>query len=219
MQTEIQQAVGKRVPLYLSLWVQVSVEILLGVVLGRLAPHTALAIKPLGDGFIRLITMVITIVIFCTVVTGIAGMQDIKKVGRVGGKAMLYFGIVSTPALLLGLVAGNLAHPGRGLNVNPATLDVNAVSDYAGAAKAQTTAQFLLHVIPNTLVDPFSRGDILQVVFASVLFGIALAMMRSKAEPLLRIITKWTVQCFARHSGRRKALSRRPHIPLPGSTL
>lgn len=188
MQTDIQPTVEKRVPLYRSLWVQVTVAILLGVVLGRLAPQTAVAMKPLGDGFIRLITMVITIVIFCTVVTGIAGMQDMKKVGRVGGKALLYFEIVSTLALLLGLVAGNLAHPGSGLNVNPATLDVSAVSDYAGAAKAQTTAQFLLHIIPNTLVDAFSRGDILQVVFVSVLFGIALAMMRSKAEPLLRII-------------------------------
>ena len=105
--------------------------------------------KPLGDGFIRLITMIITLVIFCTVVTGIAGMEDMKKVGRVGGKALLYFEIVSTLALLMGMVVGNLVHPGAGFNVNPATLDAKAVADYAGAAKAQSVTDFLMHIIPD----------------------------------------------------------------------
>jgi aerobic C4-dicarboxylate transport protein len=188
MRTEIAPDVQLRKPFYQSLSVQVTVAILLGVALGRFAPQTAIAMKPLGDGFIKLIAMVITVVIFCTVVTGIAGMQDMKKVGRVGGKALLYFEIVSTLALLIGLVAGNLAHPGSGLNVNPATLDVKAVAEYSGAAKAQNTTQFLLHIIPNTMVDAFARGDILQVVFISVLLGVALAMMHDRAEPLLRLL-------------------------------
>src|ERR1700680_2972379 len=121
--------------------------------------------KPLGDAFIRLITMIITILIFCTVVTGIAGMQDLKKVGRVGGKALLYFEIVSTLALLIGLVVGNVVRPGAGFNINPATLDAKAVADYAGQAKAQSISEFLLHVIPTTVVDAFAKGDILQVLF------------------------------------------------------
>jgi len=195
--TEITRSGGKRKPFYQSLWVQVVAAILLGVALGRFAPNAAIAMKPLGDGFIKLITMVITVVIFCTVVTGIAGMQDMKKVGRVGGKALLYFEIVSTVALLLGLVAGNLAQPGKGLNVNPATLDVKAVAEYTGAAKAQSATQFLLHIIPRTIVDAFATGDILQVVFISVLFGVALAMLRSRADSLLRILDSLTEAIFA----------------------
>ena len=159
----------KRKPFHKSLWVQVAVAIFLGVAMGRFSPAHAIAMKPLGDGFIKLITMVITVVIFCTVVTGIAGMQDMKKVGRVGGKALLYFEIVSTLALFVGLIAGNLVHPGTGLNVDPATLDAKTVADYAGAAKAQSPTQFLVHIIPNTIVDAFAKGDILQVVFISVL--------------------------------------------------
>jgi aerobic C4-dicarboxylate transport protein len=188
MSTAITAVVEKRKPFHRSLWVQVGLAIVLGVALGRFSPHLAVAMKPLGDGFIKLITMVITIVIFCTVVTGIAGMQDMKKVGRVGEKALLYFEIVSTLALLIGLVAGNLIHPGRGLNLDPSTLDVKAVSDYAGAAKAQSTSQFLLHIIPNTLVDAFAKGDILQVVFISVLFGLALAALGKRAEPLVKVL-------------------------------
>lgn len=178
----------KRQPFHKSLWVQVGIAILLGVVLGHFMPTAGVAMKPLGDGFIRLITMVITMVIFCTVVSGIAGMQDMKKVGRVGGKALLYFEVVSTLALLMGLIAGNLFHPGAGLNVDPSTLNVGAVSEYAGAAKAQSAVQFLLHIIPNTLVDAFAKGDILQVVFISVLVGLATASMGKAADPLVRIL-------------------------------
>src|SRR5579871_2298258 len=128
----------KRKPFYSTLWVQVLFAMVLAVIFGYISPTHAIAMKPLGDAFIRLITMIITLIIFCTVVSGIAGMQDMKKVGRVGGKALLYFEIVSTLALFIGLVVGNVVKPGSGFNVNPATLDAKAVSDYAGQAKAQT---------------------------------------------------------------------------------
>jgi len=143
------------------------------------------AMKPLGDAFIRLISMVITLIIFCTVVSGIAGVQDIKKVGRVGGKALLYFEIVSTLALLVGMLVGNVVHTGAGLNVDPATLDAKAVANYAGAAKAQSVTDFIMHIIPATVVDAFARGDILQVVLVSILFGFALSAMGSRSKPLL----------------------------------
>ena len=196
MTTATIATVKKRKPFHKSLWVQVAVAILLGVALGRLSPAHAVAMKPLGDGFIKLITMVITVVIFCTVVTGIAGMQDMKKVGRVGGKALLYFEIVSTLALFVGLIAGNLVHPGTGLNVDPATLDAKTVADYAGAAKAQSPTQFLVHIIPNTVIDAFAKGDILQVVFISVLFGVAIAAMGKQAAPLVSVIDTVTGAIF-----------------------
>src|SRR5690348_5481999 len=156
---------------YSSLWVQVTVGIALAIIFGALSPTRAVAMKPLGDAFIRLITMIITVMIFCTVVTGIAGMQDLRKVGRVGGKALLYFEIVSTLALVIGLFVGNVVHPGTGFNVDASTLDTRAVSDYAGQAKTQTVTDFLMHIIPTTLVDAFAKGDILEVVLVSLLFG------------------------------------------------
>src|SRR5881398_3110364 len=145
-------------PFYKVLYVQVLFAIIIGVLLGIYDPSLATAMKPLGDGFVKLIKMIIAPVIFCTVVSGIAGMQDMKKVGRVGGKALLYFEIASTLALLIGLVVGNVVRPGSGFNINPATLDAKAVSDYAGQAKAQTVTDFLLHIIPNTIVDAFAKG-------------------------------------------------------------
>jgi aerobic C4-dicarboxylate transport protein len=172
-------------PFYRSLWGQVLLGIVIAIVLGYFRPHTAVAMKPLGDAFIRLISMIITLVIFCTVVTGIASMQDMKKVGRVGGKALLYFEIVSTLALLVGMVVGNVVHTGAGFNVNPATLDAKAVANYAGAAKAQTVTDFIMHIIPTTVVDAFAKGDILQVVLVSILFGFALSAMGSRSKPLL----------------------------------
>src|SRR5580693_2066785 len=164
-------AAVRKKPFYASLWVQVLLAIVFAIAFGYLSPTEAMAMKPLGDGFIRLITMII----FCTVVSGIASMQDMKKVGRVGGKALLYFEVVSTLALFIGLVIGNLVHPGSGFNVDAAHLDANAVADYAGQAKAQSVADFLLHIIPNTIVDAFAKGDILQVVFVAILFGLALS--------------------------------------------
>jgi aerobic C4-dicarboxylate transport protein len=175
-------------PFYANLWVQVLIAIALAIVFGQLNPSKAIAMKPLGDGFIRLITMIISLIIFCTVVSGIASMQDMKKVGRVGGKALLYFEVVSTLALFIGLVVGNLVHPGSGLNVNAANLDAKAVADYAGQAKAQTIPEFLLHIIPTTIVDAFAKGDILQVVFVSVLFGFALSALGDRGKPLITVI-------------------------------
>jgi aerobic C4-dicarboxylate transport protein len=183
-------------PFYTILWAQVLIAIALAVALGYFSPGRAVAMKPLGDAFIRLITMIITVVIFCTVVSGIAGMQDIKKVGRVGGKALLYFEIVSTLALFMGLVVGNVARPGSGLNVNPATLDAKAVADYAGQAKAQSVTDFLLHIIPTTVVDAFARGDILQVLLVALLFGFALSSMGPRCKPLVDLFEALTHAVF-----------------------
>src|SRR5216684_1957228 len=138
-------ATPRRKAFYASLWVQVLIAMVLAIALGYFSPARAAAMKPLGDAFIRLITMIITILIFCTVVSGIAGMQDLKKVGRVGGKALLYFEIVSTIALVIGLIVGNVVRPGAGFNVNAASLDARAVADYAGQAKAPSVTNFLMH--------------------------------------------------------------------------
>ena len=183
-------------PFYASLWVQVVFAIALAVIFGHFGPSAAVAMKPLGDAFIRLITMIITVIIFCTVVSGIAGMQDMKKVGRVGGKALLYFEFVSTVALALGLVVGNLVRPGSGFNVNPATLDPRAVAEYAGQAKAQSVTDFFMHIIPTTMVDAFAKGDILQVVFVSLLFGFALSAMGPRCKPLLELLDSLTQAVF-----------------------
>ncbi len=172
-------------PFYMGLSFQVLVGVGLAIILGYISPARAVAMKPLGDAFIRLITMIITLVIFCTLVTGIAGMDNMKKVGRVGGKALLYFEVVSTLALLIGLVVGNVVHPGSGFNIDPATLDARAVAEYAGQAKAQSITEFLVHIIPNTIVDAFTRGDILQVLFVSLLFGFALSLAGPRCKPLV----------------------------------
>jgi aerobic C4-dicarboxylate transport protein len=181
---------------YTSSSVQVLFAVALAIALGCLRPATAIAMKPLGDAFIRLIAMIITLLIFCTVVTGIAGMEDLKKVGRVGGKALLYFEIVSTLALFIGLVVGNVVHPGSAFNVNAAQLDARAVADYAGQAKAQSVSDFLLHIIPNTVVDAFSKGDILQVLLVSVLFGFALSAAGTRSKPLLDFFNVMTDVVF-----------------------
>lgn len=183
-------------PFYTSLSAQVLFGVAVAIALGYFRPTTAIAMKPLGDAFIRLITMVITLVIFCTVVTGIAGMQDMKKVGRVGGKALLYFEFVSTLALVVGLIVGNVFHPGSGLNINPATLDAKAVAGYAGQAKEQTVADFLLHIITNTVVDAFAKGDILEVLLVSVLFGFALSIVGPRCKPLVEVIDALTHAVF-----------------------
>jgi aerobic C4-dicarboxylate transport protein len=181
---------------YTSSSFQVLVAIGVAITLGYLRPATAIAMKPLGDGFIRLITMIITLIVFCTVVTGIAGMKDMKKVGRVGGKALVYFEIISTLALFIGLVVGNIAQPGRGFNINPATLDPRAVADYAGQAKAQSVAEYVMHIIPTTVVDAFAKGDILQVLVVSVLFGFALSAVGSRCKPLVDLFDALTHAVF-----------------------
>src|ERR1700682_338472 len=175
----------KKKPFYTSLSWQVLFGIAVAIVLGIVRPATAVAMKPLGDGFIRLITMIIAVIIFCTVVTGIAGMQDMKKVGRVGGKALLYFEVVSTLALIIGLLVAHVTHPGSGLTINPATLDAKAVAGYAGQAKAQSVGDFILHIIPTTIVDAFAKGDILQVLLVAILFGFALSAAGPRCQPLV----------------------------------
>jgi len=183
-------------PLYANLWVQVLIAIVLAVALGYFNPTKAIAMKPLGDAFIRLITMIISLIIFCTVVSGIASMQDMRKVGRVGGKALLYFEAVSTLALFIGLVVGNLVRPGSGFNVTPANLDAKSVADFAGQAKAQSVTQFLLNIIPTTVVDAFAKGDILQVVFVAMLFGLALSTLGDRGKPFVTLLDSLTQTVF-----------------------
>jgi len=185
-----------KLPFYRVLWVQVLFAVALAIVLGYIDPSRAIAMKPLGDAFIRVITMIITLIIFCTVVSGIAGMENLKKVGRVGGMALLYFEVVSTIALLVGLVVGNLVQTGSGFNVNAATLDVKSVADYAGQAKAQSVTEFLMHIIPTTVVDAFAKGDILEVVFVALLFGLALSAAGPRAKPFIELIDSLTHVVF-----------------------
>jgi aerobic C4-dicarboxylate transport protein len=187
----------RKKPFYTGLSFQVLAGVAIAIILGYVNPTTAAAMKPLGDAFIRLITMIITLVIFCTLVTGIAGMDDMKKVGRVGGKALLYFEVVSSLALLVGLLVGNLVHPGSGFNINPATLDAGAVAQYAGQAKAQSITEFLVHIIPNTVVDAFAKGDILQVLLVSLLFGFALSIAGPRCKPLVDMLAALTRAVFA----------------------
>jgi aerobic C4-dicarboxylate transport protein len=163
-----------RKPLYTSLYLQVIVAIIIGVLLGHFFPQNGEAMKPLGDGFIKLIKMIIAPIIFCTVVVGIAGMEDMKKVGKTGGYALLYFEVVSSIALLVGLAIVNVVQPGAGMNVDPATLDQKGIAAYTKPGQMQSTTDFLLNVIPNTVVDAFAKGEILQVLLFAVLFGFAL---------------------------------------------
>ncbi|MFM0495826.1 dicarboxylate/amino acid:cation symporter [Paraburkholderia caledonica] len=179
----------KRKPFYTILYVQVLAAIIAGVLLGHFAPQAAVALKPLGDLFIKLVRMIIGPVIFCTVVTGIAGMQDMKKVGRVGGKALLYFEAASTLALAIGLLAAHVLAPGKGFNVDPATLDARAVSGYAAqAAHGDGIAGFIAHVIPETFVGALVQGDILPVLLIAMLFGTALALMGEPAAPVTHLV-------------------------------
>jgi aerobic C4-dicarboxylate transport protein len=194
--TAIPAAARKRTPFYLTLWGQVVIAVVVAVIFGHYYPQSAIKMKPLGDGFIRLITMVITVVIFCTVVTGIAGMENLKKVGRIGGKALLYFEIVSTLALLTGMVVGNITHPGSGFNINVATLDAKSVESYAGASKQLTVPEFLMNIIPTTMVDAFAKGNILQVLLVAVLFGFALSLAGQKARPVTEFVEALTSVVF-----------------------
>ncbi len=177
---------GKRNTLYL----QVLAAIVVGVIVGYLWPDFGASLKPLGDGFIKLVKMLIAPIIFATVVVGLAGMGDLKKVGRVGGKALLYFEIVSTLALIIGLVVANVFMPGAGVHANAASLDAKAVASYTKAAQGQTTTEFLLHIIPNTFVGAFAEGEILQVLLLAVLFGIALGQIGEHGRPVLNLINE-----------------------------
>ena len=185
-----------RQPLYKSLYVQVLVAITVGILLGHFYPETGVALKPLGDGFVKLIKMVIAPIIFCTVVSGIAGMQSMKSVGKTGGYALLYFEVVSTIALIIGLVVVNVVQPGAGMHVDVSTLNASSVAAYAAAGAQQTTVGFLLNVIPNTVVGAFANGDILQVLMFSVLFGFALHRLGSFGKPMLDMIDRFAHVMF-----------------------
>jgi len=179
-----------------SLYLQVLVAILLGVLVGYFFPEAGASLKPLGDGFIKLIKMLIAPIIFCTVVLGIAGMEDMKKVGKTGGLALLYFEGVSTLALIVGLVVVNVVRPGAGMNVDPAALDVSAVKQYTTPGSLQSVTEFLLNVIPTSVVDAFAKGDILQVLLFSVLFGFALNAMGGRVGVLFDVIERFSRVMF-----------------------
>ncbi len=189
-------AMTTRQPLYKSLYVQVIVAITIGILLGHFYPETGVALKPLGDGFVKLIKMVIAPIIFCTVVSGIAGMQNMKSVGKTGGYALLYFEIVSTIALIIGLVVVNVVKPGAGMHIDVSTLNASSIAAYAAAGAQQTTVGFLLNIIPNTVVGAFANGDILQVLMFSVIFGFALHRLGAYGKPLLDLIDRFAHVMF-----------------------
>ena len=179
-----------KLPLYRSLYFQVVTAVVLGVFLGHFFPQTGEAMKPFGDAFIKLIKMIIAPIIFCTVVVGIAGMEDMKKVGKTGGLALLYFEVVSTVALIVGLLVVNLVEPGAGMNVNPATLDTKGIAAYTGPGKLQGTTEFLMGIIPSTVVDAFAKGEILQVLLIALLFGFALHKFGGRGTMVFDLIEK-----------------------------
>ncbi len=175
---------------YQTLYFQVLIAISFGILLGHFYPESAVSMKPFGDGFIKLIKMLIAPIIFCTVVTGIAGMQDIEKVGRVGVKALLYFEVVSTLALIIGLLVVHIIQPGVGMNVDASSLDIKSLSVYTEAAKTHNTVDFLLNIIPTSVVDAFAKGELLQVLLFSLLFGCSLAAMKETGAEVLVFIHK-----------------------------
>jgi aerobic C4-dicarboxylate transport protein len=183
--------------IFKSLYAQVIIAILVGIALGFFFPAFATRLKPLGDAFIKLVKMMIAPVVFCTIVSGIAGMQNIKKVGRVGIKALIYFEIITTLALIIGLVVINFLKPGSGMNVDPSTLDANSVASYVTQSKTTGVVDFFLHIIPDNIINALSNGDLLQILFFSVLFGIALSKIGDKAAPVLRGIKSLEAGLFA----------------------
>lgn len=190
-------ALAGRPPLYRTLYLQVLLAILAGAVLGHYAPGAGAAMRPLGDGFIKLIKMVIAPVIFVTVVMGIAGSEDMKRVGKTGGLALVYFEVVSTAALLVGLLVVNVLQPGAGMNVDLRTLDAGAVAQYTGPGKMSGVKDFLLEVIPTTMVDAFAKGQILQVLLIAVLFGVALQRVGGRVSNVFALVEKLSEVLFA----------------------
>lgn len=182
------KSAAQRKPWYAVLYVQVLVAIVVGVLIGRFFPKTGIALKPLGDGFVALIRMMIAPVIFCVVVQGIASMSDLKKIGKVGIKTLIYFEAVSTLALIIGIVVAVILHPGAGLNIDPATLDPKAAAMYVGRAKETGIIPFLLRFIPHTFVDALAGGEVPQVLLISILTGFAIARMGEIGVRALRAI-------------------------------
>jgi len=172
--------------IFRSLYFQVILAILIGIALGKFYPDIATEMKPFGDGFIKLIKMMIAPIIFCTIVTGIAGMSDTKKVGRVGLKAILYFEVVTTFALVIGLVIINLLKPGAGMDVDPSTLNSAEIAQYVQVSEHRTVGEFILHIIPDHFMGAFAEGELLQVLLISILLGLALSKIGPKATPLLK---------------------------------
>src|SRR5246127_2433931 len=187
MQSQTQRPSHKR-KLYQHLYVQVLCAIAIGILLGHFYPSLGAQMKPLGDMFIQAIKMVIAPIIFCTVVHGIASMEDMKKVGRVGLKAIVYFEVVTKLPLVVGLVVANLWQPGAGMNVDPATIDAKSIQQYAAKAHEQSALDYVTHIIPASVVGAFAEGEILQVLFFSLLFAFALSFLGETGKPLLRII-------------------------------
>lgn len=185
-----------KTPFYKSLYIQVLFAVLVGVVLGHFYPSVGESMKPLGDGFIKLIKMIIAPIIFCTVVVGIAGMEDMKRVGKTGGFALLYFEVVSTLALIVGLLVVNFIQPGAGMNIDASTLDTKAIAAYTEPGKMKGTVDFLLNVIPSSVVDAFAKGEILQVLLFSVLFGFALHKCGGRGTMVFNFIEKFSHVLF-----------------------
>jgi aerobic C4-dicarboxylate transport protein len=185
------------VPFYRQLWIQVLIGMAAGVLLGYVAPETAASMKPLGDAFIKLIKMIIAPIIFVTVVAGICKMQNMKEVGRIGVRALIYFEVVSTVALLIGLVVALVLRPGAGMNVDPAALDANAVASLAGGAQKVGGLDFFLDMIPTTVVGAFATGHILQIMVFSVLFGIALLKIGQRGDPIVKLVEQLSAALFA----------------------
>ncbi len=181
---------------YQHLYIQVLTAITFGILLGHFYPETAITMKPLGDGFIKLIKMIIAPIIFCTVVNGIAGMQDMSKIGRVGVKALLYFEVVSTLALIIGLIVVHIIRPGEGMNVDVSTLDIKNLSAYTDSIKNHNAVEFLLNIIPASVVDAFAKGEILQVLLFSLLFGFSLAAMKETGAEVVTFINKLATVLF-----------------------
>lgn len=173
---------------YEVLYVQVIFAIIVGILLGHFFPEFGESLKPLGDAFIKLVKMIIAPVIFLTVVTGIAGMNDMKSVGRVAGKAMLYFLTFSTLALVVGMIIANIIQPGAGLNIDPTTLQSAKVSEYVSKAQESSMIAFFMNIIPTTVLSPLTEGNILQVLFVSVLFGVALASVGERSKPITDLL-------------------------------
>jgi aerobic C4-dicarboxylate transport protein len=179
-----------------TLYIQVLVAIAMGVGLGIWAPATATSMKPLGDGFIKLVKMIIAPVIFCTVVIGIAGTEDVKRVGKAGALALVYFEVVSTLSLVIGLVIVNLVRPGAGMNVDPKTLDTAALTAQTGSHKLESVKDFLLNIIPQTMVDAFARGEVLQVLLLAIVVGVALQKLGSRNNLVFQFIERLSEMLF-----------------------
>ena len=184
-------------PIWKSLYAQVITAIIIGVILGHFWPQLGESMKPFGDGFIKLIKMIIAPIIFCTVVVGIAGMEDMKKVGKTGGLALLYFEVVSSIALIVGLAIINIVQPGAGMNIDVNTLDAKSVAAVTGAGKMQGTVDFLLAIIPSTVIDAFAKGEILQVLLFAMLFGFALHRFGGRGTLVFDVIEKSSHVLFA----------------------